>query len=237
MRSGSTLLRVFLNSHSQIHAPHELHLAGLNVDLNKKGVRFAYEQLGITQQQLDGLLWDRLLAALLAKSGKQQIVNKTPGDTFAWRQIRANWPKARYIFLLRHPASVAQSWHEAHPDRPTELIIDQVLPYIRAVDRAREALNGHTIHYEDLLDDPHRELTALCGYLGVPFEPTMLDYGERDHGAFRATLGDWRGKIKTGKIAEGRPIPQHDDIPEALRPYAEAWGYLGDAGDRVNVPS
>jgi len=26
LRSGSTLLRVLLNSHSQIHAPHELHL-------------------------------------------------------------------------------------------------------------------------------------------------------------------------------------------------------------------
>src|SRR3954470_10054533 len=34
VRSGSTLLRVLLNSHSQIRAPHELHLRTLQVRRN-----------------------------------------------------------------------------------------------------------------------------------------------------------------------------------------------------------
>ena len=35
LRSGSTLLRVLLNSHSQIHGPHELHLRYVSVTLDK----------------------------------------------------------------------------------------------------------------------------------------------------------------------------------------------------------
>src|SRR3954449_5059446 len=36
VRSGSTLLRVLLNSHSQIHSPHELHLRHIEVQLTAK---------------------------------------------------------------------------------------------------------------------------------------------------------------------------------------------------------
>ena len=37
LRSGSTLLRVLLNSHSQIHAPHEIHLRYVSVNLDRSG--------------------------------------------------------------------------------------------------------------------------------------------------------------------------------------------------------
>src|SRR3712207_4275572 len=36
VRSGSTLLRVLLNSHSQIHAPHELHLRFVTAGITAK---------------------------------------------------------------------------------------------------------------------------------------------------------------------------------------------------------
>ena len=67
VRSGSTLLRVLLDSHSQIHSPQELHLRDLTVrgqDATTR--RKALGEIGLDEEQLRFLLWDRLLQRELA---------------------------------------------------------------------------------------------------------------------------------------------------------------------------
>jgi hypothetical protein len=54
----------------------------------------------------------------------------------------------------------------------------------------------------------------------------MLEYGRFDHGRYKAGLGDWVGKIKTGAIQPPEPPPAPEDIPPALREMSEKWGYL-----------
>src|SRR5215213_6774454 len=58
VRSGSTLLRVLLNSHSQIHSPHELHLRHIKVDVDAAYAEKALNEIGLDPQQLRFLLWD-----------------------------------------------------------------------------------------------------------------------------------------------------------------------------------
>ena len=36
------------------------------------------------------------------------------------------------------------------------------------------------VRYEDLLDNPEREIGRICRFLGVNFRPEMLDFGEQD---------------------------------------------------------
>ncbi len=64
----------------------------------------------------------------------------------------------------------------------------------------------------------------MCEHLGVTFEPGMLEYGDQDHGRFKSGLGDWKDKIKTGRIQAPEPPPE--EIPEPLREIAATWGYL-----------
>jgi hypothetical protein len=59
----------------------------------------------------------------------------------------------------------------------------------------------------------------------VSYEPRMLDYGQFDHGRFRAGLGDWHDKIRSGQVQTAPPPPAAREIPEALRPACAAWGY------------
>src|SRR5688500_19210494 len=61
LRSGSTLLRVLLDSHSQIHCPHEIHLRYLGVDLEAKWVERSMKEMGLDEERLEHLLWDRVL--------------------------------------------------------------------------------------------------------------------------------------------------------------------------------
>lgn len=222
VRSGSTLLRAMLNAHPSLHAPHELHVRRLTVDFGTALAERAMEALGHNQADLEHLLWDRVLHRELVRSGKPYIVDKTPANAFAYQRIAMCWPDARFVFLLRHPASIAASWHEASPDRRTrEEAATDALRYMKAVHRARQELTGLTVRYEDLTADPERETRAICDFLGLEWAPEMLRYGTPD--VVQKGLGDWKDKILSGQVQAPREWP--DEVPKALKPMCKAWGY------------
>jgi len=225
LRSGSTLLRVMLDSHSQIHCPHEIHLRYLSVDLEQKWVERSMKEMGLDKERLEYLLWDRVLQRELAGSGKPRLVTKTPNDVFIADRIKACWPDAKLIFLLRHPAAIVRSRKALQDDdADQEKNVDLIRRYCEALERARQAYDGVTIRYEDLTADPAATLQPVCAQLGVEFEPGMLEYGSHDHGRYRSGLGDWQDKIKTGQVQKAEPPPE--EIPEPLREIAARWGYL-----------
>lgn len=231
VRSGSTLLRLLLNAHSQLHAPHELHFRRLEVKASTSLAVRSMEALDLKQSDLEHLLWDRVLHRELEKSGKRFIVEKTPSNAFVYKRIAACWPDARFIFLLRHPVSIATSWHEADPKkRNAEEAALDALRYMNAVERARKNLPGHLVRYEEVTSDPTSALKGICSFLGLEFEPEMLDYGSKANGDFTKGLGDWKDKIKSGTIQPGRELPSSpEDIPEPLREISAAWGYMDAA--------
>jgi hypothetical protein len=81
------------------------------------------------------------------------------------------------------------------------------------------------ITYEELTAEPERITRGLCAYLGLPWESTMLDYGDQDHGTFRPQLGDWSGTIRSGRIQPARQAPSDVELPPRLAELAQAWGY------------
>jgi hypothetical protein len=225
VRSGSTLLRMILDSHPELHAPHELHLRDLKVDLSSDYVEKAMAELGLDARELQLLLWDRVLHYDLARSGKRTLVNKTPNDVFVWRRIAGCWRDARFIFLLRHPGDVVASWWKARPHYSEEQVVNSILSYATAVEEARQELPGATIRYEDLLADPEAETKRLCEFLEVDWQPEMLEYGQAKERSFKAGLGDWSKRIRTGRV-EPTKITSHADIPEPLVKIAKTWGYI-----------
>jgi hypothetical protein len=226
VRSGSTLLRVILNSHSQICAPHELHLRTLHVTIGQEYGKESMRQLSLDERRLEYLLWDRLLQRELTASGKQIIVDKTPNIVFVWERLQEAWPKARYIFLLRHPAAIADSLFRIRKEPVMADVLTRVIEYTRKIDEARAALPGLTVRYEELVNSPERVTAEICAYLGVPWEPTMIDYGSFDHGGFKPRIGDWSAKIRSGRIDTDIVLPADEDIPASLRPASINWGYL-----------
>ncbi len=225
-RSGSTLLRMILDSHSQICAPHEMHLRAVRASFGSWHSETAWAELGVTQDDLANLLWDRLLHLQLERSGKTVIVDKTPGNTMSWQRIAGSWPQARYIFLKRHPLRIVESLASAHPRMQADERYSLVNRHLTAWVEARAALEGPTVCYEELTACPERVVRALCAELHVPWEPGMLDYGRHPHsGDFRIGLGDWRENIKAGSVLPPDPPPDPGDVPERLREACRNLGY------------
>lgn len=221
-RSGSTLMRAILGSHSALWAPHEIPLTRITVDVPFGMPLAAVRMLGHDQQGLEHLLWDRLLALELARTGKATAVLKSPIDTLGWERLPACWPDARFVFLIRHPGSVLDSWQEAvgHAREPSAA---HLLRFMTALQAARAQLPGLTVRYEDLTADPGQEMRRVCAFLSVGFEPGMLAYAGA--GPFRRGVGDWTAKIHTGQVQPARPLPGPGAVPEVLHPICQAWGY------------
>lgn len=227
VRSGSTLLRVLLNSHSRIRAPHELHLRHVHVRVSRaRHVQLAMEALDLDRDELEYLLWDRIMHRELQRSGKEVFVDKTPQNVDIWRRLDRGWPEARYIFLIRHPAAIAESLSKAKPNVDPDVNADRVLELAQRLDTARADLPGRLVRYEDLCDDPGRVTKELCAFLQVPWEPTMLDYGSHSHGDFKFGIGDASANIRSGEVRAPRPLPTAAEIPLQLREQARVWGYL-----------
>jgi hypothetical protein len=226
-RSGSTLLRVLLNSHSRICAPHELHFRRIHVQLEDVNyARLAMKELGLDEESLEHLLWDRIMHRELQLSGKSVFVEKTPGNGAIWERLIQAWPDARFIYLIRHPAAILASLERAYPDASPADLQRRVLRYAARVDAARAARPGPVVRYESLTADPESVLRDLCEQLGLRFEPRMLQYGKARHGRFKSGIGDWSDKIRSGEVQPPDPLPAPEDVPPKLRAQCQAWGYL-----------
>jgi Sulfotransferase domain. len=227
VRSGSTLLRAVLDSHSQVHSPHETHFRRLQVVAKTPPVRQALEADDLNLVDLDHLLWDRLLHRSLQRSGKRILVEKTPSNVFIVDRLSTVWPAARFIFLIRHPLAIARSWSAADPaQRPMERAVSHTLAYMEHLQQARERFPGITVRYEDLTGDPVTETQRLCEFLGVEWESGMIEYGRAKHGRFEAGIGDWSERIHSGRIQAAAELPAAEDIPKPLVGIAAQWGYL-----------
>ncbi|MFF7985806.1 sulfotransferase family protein [Streptomyces sp. NPDC007901] len=226
VRSGSTLLRVLLNSHSRIRAPHEMHLRTVHVRMSRDFTADAMKELALDRDELEHVLWDRVLHLELSRSGKDVIVDKTPPNTLIWPRLERCWPEAKFVLLLRHPGAVIQSLTNRRAEPNHEAIRAEVLSYAEKLEEARQRLTGaHVITYEDLTAEPERVTRGLCEYIGVPWESGMLDYGKQHHGTFKPKLGDWSREIKSGRIQAARQADPTAELPPRLAEIAKAWGY------------
>ncbi|MFJ2777553.1 sulfotransferase family protein [Kitasatospora sp. NPDC087315] len=226
IRSGSTLLRCLLGSHPDVHAPHELHLGGLTVTVDDEFTDLAMRTLGLGREDLEHLLWDRLLHRQLTEAGKTVLVEKSPGNVFIWQRLVDCWPDARYIILRRHPVAIADSIRRAGDATDLAEAAVTVDKFATALDEAAAYVpTSVSVTYEQLTAEPETTCKALCEYIGIPWRPAMLDYGRHDHGPFVYGIGDWSPQIASGRIQEATPPPAHADIPPLLKHWCERWGH------------
>lgn len=226
VRSGSTLLRMLLNSHSRIRAPHELHLRTIEVELTPGFSETSMEELGLDRVELEHVMWDRILHLELLRSNKEIMVDKTPGNVFIWKRLKYAWPDARFVFMLRHPEGVISSLENRKDNTTTrEALEATALKYFKPLEEARRTLEGLTVRYEQLTAQPEQVTREVCAYLGVEWEPEMLKYGRHHQGHFVPNLGDRSDNIKSGRIQAARAFDTVDGLPPELAKYAGAWGY------------
>lgn len=200
-RSGSTLLQHVLANHSDIHTTEEpwLMLHPLYA-LKRHGIEAEYEA-GFARQALDRFLATipggedtyieslRAMASLiydkaLQPSGKHLFLDKTPRYIYILPELFRVFPKAKYVVLLRNPAavlsSVLRTWfnNDLQALKQNQHYVDLIKgPALLNQGLKLFGDKAITVHYEDLITNTSEMVKKICDYVGIPFQPSMLDYG------------------------------------------------------------
>lgn len=200
-RSGTTMLERVLSSHSLIRGGPEPHLmtplAHLGVWGNVSKAPYdhivaALGQKAFVEQLPAGEadywaacraysqhLYDRYMHG----SGKAVCLDKTPEYATVLPFLCKVWPDAKYVVLTRHPAAVFASFANSFFDGDFELtqahdpIVERYVPALAAFMRQSKVPFLH-VRYEDFVRDPRLSLQRIHDFIGVPYEPSTLDYSK-----------------------------------------------------------
>lgn len=263
-RSGSTLLARMLGAHSGVFAPAEPHLmpplahlgfhervdeAPYDPIVTQRGLRAFVSLLPRGEEDwLDALraATDTLYGRALAVSGRQLFLDKTPAYALVLDFLTALYPKARYVVLTRHPVAVWSSYVDSFFDGDPEAaharnpVLERYVPAIARLLREAPVPLLH-LRYEDLVQEPERQLGEVCRFLDLPFEPGMVEYGGAQPVAPRAdrALGDPIGvdretRPTTGSLSkwvgalQDHPLllaQSREIVARLVDPDLAAWGY------------
>ena len=199
-RSGTTLLRMMLDSHSQLAIPPETHwLAGLikqlsatpTIDTDKIYVTLTespnWPDMEVSNSELGRLLNNfdsddpfdfvrELYRKYAARFGAFRVGDKTPIHQLRMIEIAQSLPEAHFIHLIRDGRDVACS-HEGLWFGP-ENVADAACMWTWRIGRARQQAqflpHYMEVRYEDFVRSPKNELLRICEFLQIEFEHSML---------------------------------------------------------------
>ncbi len=228
-RSGSTLLERMLASHPAIHGRAEPHLipplahlgyyarvekAPYDPFITHEASRaFVGDLPGGEADYLDALraCTDLLYGRMLDASGRKIFLDKTPANALVLPFLVKLYPRARYLVLTRHPAAIFTSYADSFFDGDVEVanrhnpILDRYVPAIATFLRAKPAPLVH-LRYEDLVADPEAWMRRVLDFLGLAFEPAIIEYGREGVARAGEGLGD-----PIGVARHTRPVTESVD--------------------------
>lgn len=134
--------------------------------------------------------------------------DKTPGYTKEIARLHAVFPQARFVHIIRDGRDVCLSlkktgWH----GESTWVIAEYWSDSVRAACVAGRGLpQGQylEVRYEQLVVDTEATLRSVCEFLGVAFEPAMLE--------FYVTAGRNIPGRASGHLSKTRRAPRESDI-------------------------
>ncbi|HKY19206.1 MAG TPA: sulfotransferase [Rhizomicrobium sp.] len=263
-RSGTTLLRVLLDSHSQILALPEtpwvcgayggpLSLRQLLLDLAEGPYGAVCNVAGVDRGhvlQAGAAFLEHLLAPALAARGKKTVAFKTPSDIPHLEFLTALLPQARYIHITRDGRDVALSQLSKKGSFFLELRGYRRLSFFNLLRRwteweqkARSVLAQDKLHvlhlrYENLISDPEREMRRIMVFLDMAFEPGMLDYAAKSHDYPQWEAGSsdvvQRRGLSDASVGKWRKGRKSIEVLHALARYDHALVQFGYPSSALN---
>lgn len=185
-RSGTTMLRLILDSHSHISCgPETRFLADLERIVGRDWKRLS--QFGFTQEE-----WLKRLAAFFdgvqsdyaRARGRVRWADKTPLYALSLEFITRMFPDCQVVHVIRDGRDVAVSHRKRFGYWSS---VKSTVKWPRYITAAREvgcrlpADRYYELRYEAIVNDTETALRDLFDFLGEPWEAAVLDYNDHTH--------------------------------------------------------
>ena len=207
-RSGTTMMRLMLNSHRRLAVPHEtvfvtqffrkLESYGdlgkaenrrrllddiADHTLVKRGKLIPDKEAVLAQEPSSyGEFIDAIMTTYAESHGKARWGDKTPYYTPDIDVLNQIFPRAKFIQVLRDGRDVALSQRDIGWLSNNSFALAQDWSWkttvCHKVGRSLGPGRYLELRYEDLVREPEASLRKACAFLGEEFDPQMLHYHE-----------------------------------------------------------
>ena len=247
-RAGSTLVQEILSAHSAVERAGELRdltwmVAALDQEtFASDNIRYP-EVLRTYDKGRFKALGEEYLQRTLShrKLGRPFFVDKCPGNFVRTGLIHLMLPNAKIVDIRRHPLDCCLSCfrHYFPEGQPFSHSLTDLgryyADYVEFMAHFDNVLPGkvHRIVYEQLVENPEREVRRLLDYLNLPFEEECLRFYENDQVIMtssseqvrtqinKASIGAWRNFEKwlnPLKLALGAVLDRYPAVPDFHAP-------------------
>ena len=240
LRSGTTLFRLMLNAHPRITCRGErdfmvdymtFDTGSPTLDREALAADRIFRTSGLTVPDTDdGHAAFRDMARQAGAGQPGQVVVLVMHRHLD--RLLALCPDVRIIHLIRDPRDVARSSIGMGWAGNTWFGVDHWIGTEQAWDAHGSALpqtQVFPLHYEHLLEEPDDQLTRLCAFMGLTYDPVMLTFDQNStYSALDPKLAyQWRQKQTPQEVAE---------VEHKVGPLLAARGYA-PSGHPPTAPS
>ncbi len=248
-RSGTTVLRRLLDRHPEVRAGAESKLfvpAAFNLEFLARSYAIALGELRTMRDTApsQAAFIDAFAERVRADAGAERWAEKTPQNIRHLDWIRAHFPEASIVHVIRDGRDVVCSMRQ-HPDwrwvdgtwqkvlveRPLAWYVDRWLGDTAAGMAWRDDPRYTEIRYEDLVADPADVLRLLCEHVGITADPAWLAQagsGTDAPAARQAKRPDYEGAVSGASVGRWRVDLGRDERREVERrcgPRLRELGY------------
>jgi hypothetical protein len=259
-RSGTSLLYALLNQHPQIGLMYESDFALLSpvfvvprkssswipkVD-SWNGVlkRHKIDASAIPEDTVGLPNAFRAVAKQYAqKKGANIWGCKSPNYYDCMNQLADWFPDAKFIVIWRDPADVCRSIVRAAEKSPWFARPGMELRALLGCRRMKEDADRlvrlgaaiHQLQYDDLVREPVAALTAICHFIGVPYDPKMNTLEGSDRSAIYN--GAHHSMVKSSTIVANRERPEvlSPKFKNKVERYVTFWREQSNGSWPVNA--
>jgi tetratricopeptide (TPR) repeat protein len=238
-RAGSTLIEQILASHPLVEGTMELPdipaLAKRLGGRKLKSDESAYPDglAGLGEDELRSLGEEYLeRTRVQRKTGRPYFIDKMPNNWAHVGLIHLILPNARIVDARRHPLGCCFSNFKQHFARGQGFTYSQqdlghyYRDYVALMRHFDRVLPGrvHRILYEEMIEDPEREVRRLLECLGLPFDPACLLFYENERAVRTASSEQVRRPINREGLDQWRPYePWLGPLKDALGPVLASY--------------
>jgi hypothetical protein len=213
----------------------ENRMQGWRLDLSRLSSKLQERKATLTYAEVCREVYASYATDTLGRSTPKWVGDKNPHYALLVSRIERLFPRARFVHITRDYRDNIHSYQGVPFDlKDPAALAARWKAYNQAIMSVSRRMPERFLwlRFEDLLTHPEHELSRICAFLEVPFDPALLSFHEADDSGFYGKDSPWfrnlRKPLDASQASKWQGALPEQVVREAetiCGPFAEGFGY------------